>query len=235
MRSILLRLFRAFGVPVEPSLQLADRDQLAAPEAHKRHLRLDMRTPGIPGHTKRFARLLDTQRKRGRASFVGSENGCRACRGWSHRGYRPRPVPTGQRLLGRFPVSWWFHVTSARKPGNVRCWRANLLSARPMPRRARREMTMSSRHPAVHGADLAGGANRRRLRRDPCGALADLNAAVLLRSLCHCSPEPLPAIFTPHRPRADVCAAVQARHRRSASVSVQGSRVKRAGLLLLVH
>jgi hypothetical protein len=88
----------ALGVAVEPSLQLADRDQLAAPKAHEPHVRLDMRAPGIPGHAQRFARLLDAERKGGRTPVPGGKGRCRTWRYWSHHGYRPRPAWTGHRI-----------------------------------------------------------------------------------------------------------------------------------------
>jgi hypothetical protein len=67
----------AFGMPVEPCLQLADRDQLAAPQAHKPHVGFDMRAPRVPGHAQRFARLLDAERQGGRTSVLGGKSGCR--------------------------------------------------------------------------------------------------------------------------------------------------------------
>jgi hypothetical protein len=77
MLGTLLPYSDAFGVPVKPSLQLADRDQLAAPKAHKAHIGLDMRAPGVPRHAQRFTRLLDTERQGGRTPILDSKGGCR--------------------------------------------------------------------------------------------------------------------------------------------------------------
>lgn len=77
MLGILLPHSDAFSVPVEPSLKLADRDQLATPNAHKPHVWLDMRAPGIPRHAQRFARLFDTERQSGRAPILVNKGGCR--------------------------------------------------------------------------------------------------------------------------------------------------------------
>jgi hypothetical protein len=73
---ILLPHSDAFSVPVEPSLKLADRDQLATPNAHKPYVGLDMRTPGIPRHAQRFARLLNTERQSGRTPILVNKGGC---------------------------------------------------------------------------------------------------------------------------------------------------------------
>jgi hypothetical protein len=88
----------AFGVPVKPSLQLADRDQLATPKADEAHVGLDMRAPSVPRHAQRLACLLDAQGEGGRALLPARKGDCRTWGYWGHRGYRPQPARTGQEI-----------------------------------------------------------------------------------------------------------------------------------------
>src|ERR1035441_2146741 len=146
---------------VEPSLQLADGNQLAAPKADKPHVGLDMRAPGVPRHAQRLARLLDAEGEGGRAPLPGRKGDCRTWGYWGHRGYRPQPARTGQQIAQRTGAG----ATLGRASQRPSKGKAAPHATRPCPRRFARSVARPTATSATTAADLHSGSRPRTATR----------------------------------------------------------------------